>query len=45
MQRERDTYLFALLRAALGFAAIVIDDRYARDLVCHDGEKDQYDRR
>jgi hypothetical protein len=39
-----DTYFFALLRAALGFAAIVIDDRYARDLVCHDGEKNLYDR-
>lgn len=36
LPRGRNAYFFALLRATLGFAAIVIDDRYTRDLVGHD---------
>ena len=32
-------YFFTLLRATLRFAAIVIDDRYTRDFVRHDGKE------
>jgi hypothetical protein len=36
---DAHAYFFTLLRATFGLAAIVIDDRYTRYLVCHGGKE------
>ena len=41
MRRGSSTHFFALLCATLGFAAIVIDNRYTCDLVGHGGDVSQ----
>jgi hypothetical protein len=39
MDRDAQAYFFTLLRATFGLAAIIIDDRYTRYFVGHDGKE------
>lgn len=39
MDRDAEAYFFTLLRTTFGLAAIIIDDRYTRYFVGHDGKE------